>query len=171
MNVTSENFKRYSDWQRHVLASQPVIPKDCKRATLIAFCLTLAIHGSCGRGCYVSDSSLSKEVGVSRRHLAKYRKLAVALEWFTPSGEKVNRVESLDVSIPQLQPDMPEWYDAPEPERVTPKPVQVPEDDEDSGNHLPACHDPWCGGCKLLRGDSTCRDPRLLRGDRVVVTW
>jgi hypothetical protein len=107
MKLASEDFKNYTDWQRYTLKTHPVIPKDCRRATLIAFCLTLAFHGTQGMDCYAGDSCLSEELGVNRKYLSKYRRLAVELGWFVPNGRKKNRVESLDIAIPQFQRDVP----------------------------------------------------------------
>jgi hypothetical protein len=108
MRITREDFKRYTDWQRFILGSEATIPPECKRPTLIAFSLALAIHGTLGLDCYASDTLLAREIGISRRHLAKYRRVAVALGWFKPNGKRGNRVEHLDISIPSLFTDVPE---------------------------------------------------------------
>lgn len=106
MKFDSVDFHNYTEWQRYILRSHPVIPKDCRRATLIAFCFALAFHGSAGMDCYASDSLLGKELGINRKYLKKYRRLVVELGWFTP-GRKVNRVESLNIAIPLVQRDVP----------------------------------------------------------------
>jgi hypothetical protein len=111
MKVTSEDFKNYTDWQRYILRTHPVIPKDCRRPVLIGFCLALATHGTQGLDCYAGDSCLSAELGINRKYLSKYRRLVVELEWFVPSGRKVNRVESLDIAIPRIQRDAAELAD------------------------------------------------------------
>jgi hypothetical protein len=113
MKVTSADFKNFTDWQRYILRTQPVIPKDCRRTALIGFCLALAIHGTQGLDCYASDSLLGREIGMARRHLAKYRRLAIELGWFRPNGRKVNRVESLDIAIPPVAIDVPETAEEP----------------------------------------------------------
>ena len=106
MKTSKDNY--YFDWQRHILKSNAKIPKECHRPTLIAFCLVLAIHGRLGMDCFASDVLIAKEIGISRRHLAKYRRVAVELGWFHPNGIKRNRVEHLDISIPTLMADVPE---------------------------------------------------------------
>jgi len=120
MKFTSEDFKNYTDWQKYILHTHPEIPAECRRPTLIAFCLVLASHGSAGLDCYASDVTLAKELGISRRFLPKYRQLAIELGWFVPNGEQKYRVQHLDISVPAYQLDVPELDCRTKPE---PKPV------------------------------------------------
>jgi hypothetical protein len=120
MELSKQTQRQYFDWQRHILKSQPKIPRECHRPTLIAFCLTLAIHGSHGLDCYASDSLIAREIGVGRKYLAKYRRVAIELGWFTPNGIKRNRVEHVDISIPVLQVDVRELVEVERVEGVEP---------------------------------------------------
>lgn len=140
MKVPNEAWKQYGDWRRYIRTHNPRIPRDCRRPTLIAFCLFLAEHGSAGLDCYAGDVTLAKELGIHRKYLSKYRRLAVKLGWFAPNGIKGNRVEHLDIAIPAYQIDV---TDIPEVEPVEvaevvelrPKVAKVPAYDPDD--------DPW----------------------------
>lgn len=167
MKITSADFKRYTDWQKFILRAQPELPKDCQRPTLIAFCLTLAIHGSAGRGCYVSDTLLGEELGIGRKYLAKYRRLAKDLGWFVPSSEKVNRVESLNIAIPlesdeirnlakPAEDDDEPWVPEPKP-KVSRKPT---EDDDDLWTSNVQAAQRMAAKAKLLR-DVTTYPPQV----------
>jgi len=111
------DYKNYTDWQKYILETFPSLPEaeihtsnksgkvyslgGYNRVTLIAYCLTQASHGHNGLGCFASDATIAKELGIANRSvIAKYRKLAISLGWFVPNGQKRNRVEALDISVP-----------------------------------------------------------------------
>lgn len=112
------DYRNYTDWQKYILETFPELPEadmhtsdttgkvyslgGYNRVTLIAYCLVQASHGRNGLGCFASDATIARELGVNRSTIAKYHKLAVDLGWFVPNGQKRNRVESLDISVPTL---------------------------------------------------------------------
>jgi hypothetical protein len=151
MKVPNEAWKQYGDWKRHIRTHNPRIPKDCRRPTLIAFCLFLAEHGSAGLNCYAGDVTLAKELGIHRKYLAKYRRLAVELGWFEPNGIKGNRVEHLDISIPTLQVDV---IELPEVEPAKVPPVKIPKPRKPADKPILDDDDPWVID-RLSRGDSS----------------
>lgn len=101
MKTTKEEFAAYMRWQKYILSTYPDLPKGCKRPTLIAYALAMAIHGTNGLDCFASDSRMKEALGLTNRGtVAKYRKLALNLGWFVRNGKRRGRAESLDVSIP-----------------------------------------------------------------------
>jgi hypothetical protein len=100
MNITKDDFKAYTDWQKHILATQPKLPKGRKRVTLIAYCFAMASHGRCGLGCFASDVTIGKEIGIANRDIVgKYRRLALDLGWFVRTGERRGRGEVLNIAM------------------------------------------------------------------------
>jgi len=101
MNITKDDFKAYTNWQKHILATHPEMPKHRKRLTLIAYCLAMASHGRCGLGCFASDATIGKEIGIANRDIVgNYRRLALDLGWFARTGERRGRGEVLNIAIP-----------------------------------------------------------------------
>jgi len=105
MKTTKEDYALYKRWEKHILDSHPKLSDGIVRVTLIAYCLALAIHGSNGRDCYASNTTLARKLGINRDTGAKYRDEAIRLGWFTPTDKRVGRVEKLNVSIPDEPAD------------------------------------------------------------------
>lgn len=96
------DFDYLHKWEKQLLAYGGELPTGIRKATLIAYCFTMASHGRAGKDCFASDTLIMRELGISNRAvIAGYRKAAIALGWFTPVS-KVRRAVHLQVSIPNV---------------------------------------------------------------------
>jgi hypothetical protein len=94
-------------WQKHILGTHPDLPPHCKRYTLIAYCLAMAVKGRNGLGCFASDEVMGEELGIANRAVvAKYHHAAVEVGWLAWNGKRRGRAKVLDISFPQVGPDI-----------------------------------------------------------------
>jgi hypothetical protein len=165
--TAKDDFNAYKRWEKYILATHPELPDRCRRTTLIAYCLAMAIKGRNGLGCFASDETIGKEIGIANREVvSRYRRLAIDLGWFTWNGKRRGRAKLLDVSIPAVT-EMSTKVDIP----AEDKPADDPRDN-------PA-HDAWvdpssdeelryCLGCEPLLGSHTLDEVRVIHLDAVM---
>jgi hypothetical protein len=99
--MTTADFALYMRWQKYILSTYPELPKGIARPTLIAYCFAMAVKGRNGKGCFASDITIGKEIGIARRQaVGHYRNFAIDIGWFVFNGKSQGRARELDISIP-----------------------------------------------------------------------
>jgi hypothetical protein len=142
--VSKASFKAYRDWQRYIKRARPKLSKGLKKSTLVAYCLSMAVDGTNGLGCYTSDATIADELDMyDYKSVSPYRNEALRLGWFVWTGEMHSRSRVLDIAIPADDAMVSrETSNLPADPRRT-----IPADDEPKCN----CYGCWKGtGCDEL---------------------
>ncbi len=157
---TPENFAAWMAWQKYILKTHPDLTgTKCERDTLIAYCFAMSTAGTCGLECFASDATIAKDLEKYRPDtIGKYRRLALDLGWFVPSGKRIGRSKLLNITIPDEPASKPAEIES----TVKLASIEPTETDwrDKLGWPLPAdVHNPWaddidyCDECLALRDD------------------
>lgn len=103
--MTENSLNRYRAWRRHIgeveldLKTYVTDKKNgYDRLHLVSIAERIARHGANGIGCYPSNSSIAKELDITRVTVDKYKDLAIELGWFTDTGKRKRQIPVLDIS-------------------------------------------------------------------------
>jgi hypothetical protein len=99
--LNAKTFDDYRAWVKFVMRAHPKMPARHNSDRLKLYCLAMAKDGGNGLGCYTSNATIAEELEWNRDTVTKYRRLAVALGWFKPNGERHGRAKELDIAIPR----------------------------------------------------------------------
>ena len=105
--VTKESFAAKREWERYIKNAEPKLSKGLVKSTLFAYCVAMAIDGTNGLGCYTSDATIARQLGMyDARAVRRYRHEALRLGWFVWTGEMKGRSQVLDIAIPEVDKNL-----------------------------------------------------------------
>lgn len=99
--VSKQSFAAYCAWHKYIKNAEPKLTKGLVKSTLFAYCAAMAVDGTNGLGCYTSDATIARQLGLyDARAVRPYRHEALRLGWFVWTGEMHGRAQVLDIAIP-----------------------------------------------------------------------
>lgn len=97
---TIEYMRSWRRWEREIVrfGAKGDLPGNYRKHTLLAVAWAITTYGTNGMECYPTVRQISADIWLDKNEVAKYRKAAIDMGWFTIRA-KVGRREILDVTI------------------------------------------------------------------------